>query len=133
MKRFLSLVLLCFCSAVKAEELFNFGFEDFPEQLVPAIKPIDSEGFAESAPSIVITETQRPRLFNFFQRWRERRAGGLFAFGQYGSLSERIFAKRQLRIQGRITAAQNFAATGINTRMRGLSMFFPRSWFGFRL
>jgi hypothetical protein len=26
----------------------------------------------------------------------------------------------------------NFAATGINTRLRGLSLFFPRSWFGFR-
>jgi hypothetical protein len=46
---------------------------------------------------------------------------------------ERVAAKRALRVQGRMTAMKNFAATGVNTRMLNLlSSVFPRAWFNLR-
>jgi len=46
---------------------------------------------------------------------------------------QRVAAKRALRVQGRMTAMMNFAATGVNTRMQNLlSSVFPRAWFNLR-
>lgn len=45
---------------------------------------------------------------------------------------ERVRQRLFWRRQGRNQAVANFATTGINTRLRGLSLFFPRAWFNLR-
>lgn len=47
-------------------------------------------------------------------------------------LVERIRQRLLWRREGRNRAVANFATSGINTRLRGLSLFFPRAWFNLR-